>query len=417
MPLTSFYSALTGLNNNAMQINIIGDNLANINTTAYKGSSANFAELLAGTSSSTGSSGNPIQVGLGSSITNISPDFTQGTIAYTGKNTDAAINGNGFFVVSTGGGLGFSRAGNFTFNSTGALINGEGFNVMGYQAVNGVLSSGGALTPIVVEKGMTLSPVATTNLSVTANLDSSAPVPTDFSTAVQIYDSLGISHNVTLTFSKTAPTSWNWNATVPATDLAGGLPTDPPASIGSGALTFDSSGALTGLAANPTLSLTGLASQAADLTVTFGILDNSGVARFTGYGSTSSVSKTSQDGRASSALSDISIDSSGVINGIFDNGQTEPLAQLALGNFPNNEGLLKYKGSTFVAFGNSGEPSIGTPNTGGRGSISASSVEKSNVDIATQFTNLIMAERGYQANSKIITTTDQLYQDTINLKQ
>src|SRR5512139_406119 len=153
MSLTSFYTAVTGLNSNALSINVIGNNLANINTTAYKASKTSFAELLGGLSTTTATNGNPVQVGLGSIAQGVIPVFNQGSIAYTGRSTDAAISGNGFFVVSTGDGLGYSRAGSFGFNSAGELMNSEGFRLLGYPAVNGTVNESGELTPLVVQKG------------------------------------------------------------------------------------------------------------------------------------------------------------------------------------------------------------------------------------------------------------------------
>ena len=417
MPLTSFYSALTGLNNNALAINVIGNNLANINTTAFKASKTSFAELLGGLASTTSTNGNPIQVGLGSFVPAISPIFNQGSIGYTGRATDAAISGNGFFVVSTGKELGFTRSGGFGFTSTGDLINGEGFKIQGYQATNGVVNANSVLSPITIQKGATLPPQATTNLSVSANLDSQTATNLTFSAAVQVFDSLGTPHNVTVTFTKAAGAgAWSWAATLPAVDT-GGAANAPPVQVGNGTFTFNSNGVLTSPTSNATLTIPGLASGAATMNVSFGILDPNGVPRFTSYASTSTVSTTTQNGYASSVLRDVSIDSSGVISGLYDNGRVQAVAQLALANFPNVEGLLKFKGSTFVSFGSSGEPSIGVPGTGGRGSISGSSLEQSNVDIATEFTDLIVAQRGYQASSKIITATDELYQDAIALKR
>jgi flagellar hook protein FlgE len=415
MPLTSLYTALTGLNNNAMSINVIGNNLANLNTTAFKSSKVTFAELLGG-ASSTSSSGNPIQVGLGSSITGIPPNFNQGSIAYTGRTTDAAISGNGFFVISTGSGQGYSRAGSFSFNSAGELINSEGFNVLGYSATNGAINYNTPLAPIVIQKGSPFPPKATTELSISANLSSSADVGSANSTAVQIYDSLGQSHTVTISFTRGSTTGYAWSATIPAVET-GGAATDSPVEIGTGSLTFNGTGQLVAPTANPDLAITGLANGAADMTINFGILDKDGNPRFTGYASDFNVSATSQNGSPTSVLRDISIDASGIINGISDSGQVQPMAQLALANFANVEGLLKFQGSTFSAVESSGEPSIGIPGSAGRGTISGASLEQSNVDIAQEFVNLIIAQRGYQANSRIITTTDELYQDSLSIKR
>jgi flagellar hook protein FlgE len=415
MPLTSFNAALTGLNNNALQINVIGNNLANLNSTAFKASKASFAELLGG-SADTSSSGNPIQIGLGSSVSGVSPFFNQGSILYTGRVTDAAISGNGFFAVATNDGQGYTRAGNFGLTRLGELVTSDGFKVLGYPAVNGVISQTDVLSPIIVLRGSSLPPLATTSFGIAANLDSREVTGGTFSTAVQIYDSLGAAHPLTITFTKTGATGWDWAATIPAVDT-GGAATDPPVVVGNGNLTFDSNGILTAPAANPTLTINGLASGASPMTVSFDILDGAGVPRFTGFASLSAVSSTSQNGYTSSVLKDISIDNKGVVSGVFENGQVQPIAQLAIATFANVEGLLKFKGSTFVASGASGEPSIGGAGNGGRGSITGSSLEQSNVDIAQEFTNLIIAQRGYQANSRVITTTDELYQDAINLKR
>jgi flagellar hook protein FlgE len=414
MPLTSFYTALTGINNNSLAINIVGDNLANMNTTAFKTGKASFAELLAGLSG-TSSTGNPISFGLGSTLNGITRMNTQGTITYTGNSTDAAINGNGFFVVSIGDGQGYTRSGKFEFDSQGNLVSSDGFQILGYPAVNGSIDNS-VLAPIEVRKGQNIPAVATSNLSVAANLDSQAADGSTFAASVQAYDSLGTPHTVTLTFTKTGAGAWSWSATVPAEDT-GGAVGGTPTQVGTGTLQFDEMGIMTAPATNPTLSITGLSSGAADMQVTFDLMDSGGTPAITNYARSSAVSSTTQNGFAASVLKDVSIDSSGMIMGMSENGQSIPLAQLALADFPNVEGLQKYQGSTFVAFTSSGEPSIGTAGSGGRGSIVGSSLEQSNVDMAQEFVNLIVAERAYQANSKVITTTDELYQDALNLKR
>jgi flagellar hook protein FlgE len=412
--LTSFYTALSGIGANSQAINIIGNNLANINTTAFKGSRASFAELLGGISYA--SNGNPIQTGLGVISAGVSPLFTQGSIQTTSRSTDVGISGNGFFVVSTGTGYAYTRAGNFSFNGTGELVNSDGFSVMGYMATGGVVNANTTVTPITIQGCRTLPPRATEALGITANLDSQAETDSTFSTAVQIFDSLGVAHTVTFTFTKTGTTSWTWDATIPAPDL-GGAAEDPPSSIGTGSLTFSNVGVLTSPTENASLAVAGLANGAADLAISFEILDANGNPRFSGNAGTSAVSAVSQDGYASSTLRDVAIDGDGVIRGIFDNGQVNALAQLALANFDNPEGLLKYTGTCFVKASSSGEPSVGVARTGGRGTVNGGALELSNVDIAEQFTSLIIAQRGYQANSRVISTTDELYQEAINLKR
>jgi flagellar hook protein FlgE len=415
MPLTSYYTALTGLNNNSFAINVIGDNLANMNTTAFKSGQASFAELLAGISG-TDAAGNPISSGLGSTINGITHNSSQGAVTYTGNSTDAAINGSGFFVVSTGGEMGFTRSGAFKFDQDGNLISADGFRVMGYMGVDGQIDTNRDVVPILIGKGQLMPANATQSLSMFANLDAQADVDSTFSSTVRVFDSLGTAHNVTITFTKTGAGAWDWSATIPAED-GGGAIGDPPIVVGSGNLGFDAFGVMSSPAANPSLSITGLASGAADMDITFELLDPSGNPIITNYARQSAVSSTSQDGFAASAVNKISIDSSGVIVGVTDSGQSINLAQLALADFPNTEGLQKYEGSTFIPFSSSGEPSIGVANSGGRGSIVGSSLEQSNVDMAQEFVNLIKAQRAYQANSRIISTTDELYQDSLNMKR
>lgn len=421
MPLTSYYTALTGLDSNSYAINVIGDNLANMNTTAFKAGTATFAELLAGISG-TDANGNPISPGLGTSVNGIRHNYTQGAITNTGNSTDAAINGNGFFVLSINGDMGFTRSGSFTFNKDGNLVSPDGFPAMGYMGANGVIDTSSAIVPIVIEKGQIIPASATNNVCITANLDAQAEVGDSLSTPVQIYDSLGQAHTVTVTYTMTAAGAWSWEATIPAIDV-GGASTDPPEVIGGDDLEFDGDGILTSPADdpltpeidNPILSITNFTNGATDLDITFQLLDTDGNPVVTNYARESAPSGTVQDGFNASALSSVSIDRSGVIIGLTESGRSVSLAQMVLADFPNLEGLQKYQGSTYVAFTSSGEPSIGVAGTGGRGLIIGSSLEQSNVDMAQEFVNLIKSQRAYQANSRIITTTDELYQDTLNL--
>ena len=211
--LTSFYTALSGIGANSQAINVIGNNLANMNTTAFKGSRASFAELLGGISYA--SNGNPIQTGLGTISAGVSPLFTQGSIQTTSRSTDVGISGNGFFVVSNGSGYAYTRAGNFGFNGAGELVNSDGYTVMGYMATGGIINTNTPVTPITIQGSRNLPPRATSALGITANLDSQAETASTFSTAMQIFDSLGVAHTVTFTFTKTGTTSWTWDATIP----------------------------------------------------------------------------------------------------------------------------------------------------------------------------------------------------------
>ncbi len=400
MPLTSFYSALTGLNNNAQTINVIGNNLANINTAAFKGGRTSFAERVGG-SAEVNANGTSTQVGLGSIGTGVISIFSQGSIAYTGRSTDMAISGNGFFVVQTDDGQGYTRAGNFSFTRTGQLISADGYLVLGYSANNGVVDPTQAPQPITIQKGSTLPPKATTEVGITANLDSRTAADGTYSTTVQVFDSLGKASNIKFVFTKQADGTWNCSASGPNSATTSGALTLSTESIDFSKGPFTADITVSGFYDSGTNATTSLTLKPV----------------MTGYAADSSVSATNQNGYASSLLRDIAVDANGVVNGIFENGQVMPMAQLALANFPNVEGLLKFKGSTFVAQLTSGDPSVGTAGTGGRGSIAGSALEQSNVDIAQEFTNLIIAQRGYQAGSKVITTSDELYQEALQLKR
>jgi flagellar hook protein FlgE len=411
MPLTSFYTALTGLNNNSYALNLIGDNLANMNTVAFKSSTASFSELLAGLSG-TGESGNPIVLGLGTALNGVQRSNSQGTITATQNPTDVAINGDGYFVVQIENGDGFTRAGNFRIDKNDHLISTDGFNVLGYAAKGGVLDTSSPLTAISIDRGTIIPAVATTNFTVKGNLDCRTADAGTFSAPVTVYDSLGSAHTVTLGFIKTA-SGWDWSATIPGVDVGAAS----AATIGSGSISFDSYGNLAAGTTNAALHVTGLSTGAADMDFTFNLLDADGNSNVTDHAVNSNVSKIEQDGVTASILASISIDGTGIIKGTTSAGQSIILAQLALANFPNEEGLQKYKGNTFVSFASSGEPSIGMAGTGGRGIIAGSSLEQSNVDMAQEFVSLISAQRAYQANSRVITTSDELYQDSINMKR
>jgi flagellar hook protein FlgE len=410
MPLTSYYTALTGLNNNSVAINVIGDNLANMNTTAFKAGQATFSELLAGVSG-TDSAGNPVSVGLGSSLNGVIHNNSQGTIIGSGNLTDAAINGNGFFVVQNNGEMAFTRSGAFKFDKAGNLLSADGFQAMGYMGVDGVIDTAGAIAPITISQGQLIPASATTTISLTANLDGDAADGTTFAAPITVYDSMGAAHNLTITFTKgTTAGSWSWAATADDGTLSGDT----------GTLAFTGPALTTpaDASANPSIGITSFTDGADAMTIAFNLFDADGNPLITNYAAEgSAVSQTTQDGYAASALAKVSIDNSGVLMGLTESGKTIPLAQLVLANFPNVDGLQKYKGSTFVAFSSSGEPSIGAAGSGGRGSIVGSALEQSNVDMAQEFVNLIKAQRAYQANSRIISTTDELYQDSLNLKR
>jgi flagellar hook protein FlgE len=244
------------------------------------------------------------------------------------------------------------------------------------------------------------------------NLDATAAAGTSFSSSTPVYDSLGAPHVLTFNFTKASANNWNYSVTIPGADVGSAT----PVTLNSGTLTFNGAGQLTAPAANVGgIAVTGFADGASNLTFSFnGLAQPSTITQFA---SASAVSSSSQDGSPSGTLNSFSVDQSGVIQGVFSNGQSRAVGQLALASFANVDGLARDGSNSFQATIGSGAANVGTANSGGRGSLLGGSLELSNVDIATEFAALIVAQRGYQANAKTVTTFDQVTQDTINLKQ
>jgi len=410
----SFSTSLAGLQADSQDLSVISNNLANLNTVAYKGANAKFQDLFYQQIGSSGD-GNPIQVGVGTKVGSIPADYTQGTIQSTGVPTDVAIEGNGFFVATDNGAQVYTRAGNFSINSAGILETSNGAIVQGLPAVNGVINNNAPPGPLTISAGLINPPNATTVDSLTLNLDSGTTAGQSFSTPITLYDSLGAAHVLTYTFTNTAAGAWNYSISIPAADVGG---TGAPITIKTGTLTFNGNGQLTGPAANVTgISVTGLADGANTLTFTWDLYSGTGTSLLTQVAAPSSTSSTQQDGYPSGSLDSYTINSDGTIEGTFSNGQTQALGQILLANFPNEQGLVRNGSNEFSSSLASGAPIIGAPGTGGRGTLSGGSLEQSNVDISTQFANLILAQSGYEANAKVVTTLDTITQATINLIQ
>lgn len=421
MSVGSFSSSLSGLNANQQELAVIGNNLANLNTVAYKASSVNFADLVSQTVSGAGF--DPMQVGLGVTLGQISPNFVQGGINNTGVATNVAIQGNGFFVVGNGNDQSFSRAGNFSLNAQGQLISADGLTVQGYTQIDpttGNIITTGALSDLVVPPGLLRAPAATSNFSTSTNLDASAPIGGTFASSVQIFDKLGVSHIVTINYTKTAAGTWGYNMTVPGQDVTGGT-TGVPTSIATGTVQFNGSGQLTQVngAAPAAVAITSpaWADGAGASNLTWNILDQTGAGTLTGFSNASATSSITQNGSPTGTVDSVSIDAEGKIVASFGAGRTVTVGQIALANFNNPQGLVRVGTNRFGQSEASGIVNVGTAGTGGRGTLIGSALEQSNVDIATEFTNMILAQRGYQANSKSITVADELLVDTLDLKR
>ena len=418
---SAFYSGLSGLSTNANALNVIGNNLSNINTVGFKGSAMTFRDIFSSSLGgvSTQGNGNPIQFGLGVQTNSVSQDFSQSSFQATGNALDMAIQGNGFFTLQTSDGRQvFSRAGNFTRNNGGYLVASDGASVMGWNRDNtGTVNTSATLAPIRIDTGATTSAFATQNIRTGLNLNASAATGATsiLTTPIQVYDSQGNTQTLVATYTKTGTNTWNYAITGPAGTTIGGA--------GTGTLTFSSSGALQDInglgataAADPILNIT-WGNGAAASAINFNMVNTDGSANITQFSAASSTSSSFQDGYGAGTLRDLTVDQNGVISGTFTNGQVIQLAQVALSTFNNVNGLVQTGNNHWGQSLASGSPTIGLANQGGRGGILGSNLELSNVDVAGEFTKLILSQRGYEANSKIVTTTDQLMQVTLNLKQ
>lgn len=429
--LRAMYAGVSGLTAETAALGVVGDNVANTNTIGFKQSRAIFADVL-------GSAVGSHDPGSGVRMTRTQQIFAQGALVNTGQATDVALSGDGFLVVDgvVDGLKGnfYTRAGQLTLKNDGSLVTADGLNVQGYQAgPNGTF--GTSLTNVVLPS-VPIPPKATSALKVAANLDASATTPalpfdpldpsttSNLATSMTVYDSLGNGHAVDVYFRKNAAGSWDYHALAKGSEVAGGPPTGS-FEIGSGSLTFDTSGALqTVTTAAPAAPSFNGATASQALAFDFGSettpgtgTPGTGLDGLTQYGSPSNVGAQSQDGYASGALSGVKIDSNGVVNGIYTNGQTIASGQLAIAKFQSNDGLGRAGHNLWVATRESGEAALGAVGSGGRGALVAGALEQSNVDVTEQFVELISHQRAFQANSKTITTADQMLQELMTIKQ
>jgi len=413
---SAFYASLSGLSSNANALGVIGNNLANLNTIGYKTSTVSFQDLYSSALSgaSVQGNGNPIQIGLGASLASVAQDFSQGSPQATGTVTNMALQGEGFFTLqNTSGGSAYTRSGNFSVDKSGFLVDPSGNKVMGWNASAGVVNATGSPTPIFLNPGATSPPSPTTTISNSTNLNAATPAGSSFTAPISVYDSQGASHNIEITYTKTGVVG-QWSTSV-TTDDVGVTVTGYPATI-----QFDANGNLTTPAAgtNPVLTLTPWSSGATSPAITVAIWSGAPPASsLTSYAQTSGTASTTQNGYSAGSVSGMSVDTNGYIVGTFTNGQTMPLAQVAVSTFANNNGLVMSGSNTWATTLASGAANVGAANSGGRASVLGSNLESSNVDVATEFTKLIINQNGYQANSRVITTANTLLQTVISLIQ
>ena len=425
--MASFSIPLSGLNADSTALNTIANNLANMSTTAYKSQTTNFSDLFHQQIGTSGS-GNEIQVGAGVQVASNQTDFTQGSYNTSGMTSnDVALDGNGFFVVSDGSSNLYTRDGSFTQDASGNLVTSSGLKVMGYPAVNGVVNTNAPLTAINIPViGQVQQPQATTSFNMTANLDCTSDMNTGFPASVGIFDSLGVSHAATITYTQMGNNTWSYSAALPATDFTSGVSTPV-----TGTMTFDSGGNLisvtptggtattvgtgTGDISSIPLSFTGLSDGAADLNISWNLLGSTGAPTITQEDSESVAPAAPANGYAAGVYQSFTIGSDGTVTATYSNGQTQAVGRLALANVTNPQGLSLQGNGDYATTLASGAASIGPSGSGGLGTIQDSALEESNVNISAEFSNLIIAQRAFEANSKAVTTFDTVTQETINM--
>jgi flagellar hook protein FlgE len=396
--LRSLFSGVSGLRAHQTMLDVVGNNIANVNTIGFKASSVEFEDTLsqalkaAGAPQGAQGGTNPAQVGLGVEVAAINTSFTQGPAETTGVSTDLMIQGDGFFMVKDGGQQVYTRDGAFSFDQNGNLTTANGGMVQGWTAVNGVVNTSGATAGIKLPLGASMPPTGTDAAVLAGNLpaDGSGSPPTN---DLKVYDTKGVLVDVTLSYKyDTTSKTWSLNFNDPSAATQ-------PAAV---PLAFNPDGTIS-TASPVSVTLNGQAVK----------LDITGI---TAFGGENTAEVVSSNGNAMGSLASYSISPDGTIQGVFTNGMKQPLGQIALATFNNPSGLSKVGNSEYAESVNSGQAQIGAAGTGSRGQLAAGELEGSNVDLSQEFSNLIIAQRGFEANSKVITTSDEVLQDLVNLK-
>ena len=394
-------------------LDVVGNNISNTSTAGFKSSATVFEDVLsetlqgAGAGAEDGTTGgtNPSQIGLGVSVARISTNFSQGALQNTGRELDFAIRGDGFFAVESAGARTYTRAGSMSLDADGRLVSATGGLIQGWSAEGtGQINTNVGAAEITVPVGTTAAPNATTDIALSGNLPADAEVNDTFVTGVEIYNSLGDTEMVALTFEKTAANEWTVTGSY-------GDPASP-LTLTDNVVTFDPAPGAVSAPADFGVNVAAFGDFGA---VTISLDGDSGAV--TQFGELSTLSVASQDGFGAGILQSISMSQEGVLVGSFSNGINRPLAQLAIANFTNPEGLEKSGGSMFSATINSGDPQLAAAGNGGRGLIASGTLEMSNVDLAQEFVTLITAQRGFQANSRVVTSSDEVLSDIVNLKR
>lgn len=412
--IRSMSSALSGLRNHQTKIDVIGNDIANVSTVGYKGVSTIFSDILSqqigGATAPGGIVGgtNPAQVGLGSRLAGTVQSFAQGALQRTGRPTDLAIQGDGFFVVDNGGEQLYTRAGSFMLDGEGRVTTLDGMLVQGWQAGDdGTINTNLALGPIEIRAGDILPPDQTTQISVGGNLPAAAVIGDTTILSLTTYDDQGDANLLELTLTKTAANQWTASA------MYGEPPA--PVTLTDNVLTFGPTGEMTS-PADSNINIAGGTVPGMSQAISIGLGNPGGPGRLTQFTSETSATVQDQNGSPSGVLTSFDIGQDGKITGSYSNGRRGNIGQLSMATFTNPEGLERLAG-TWRQSPNSGLAQIGTAASGGRGLIAAGTLEMSNVDLAEEFTQLIIAQRGFQGNARMITTSDEVLQEVVNLRR
>jgi flagellar hook protein FlgE len=395
--LRSLFSGISGLRAHQQMMDVTGNNIANVNTTGYKSSQVVFQDTLsqmvnaAGAPQNQAGGTNPAQVGLGVRTASVNANFGQGAAETTGKAGDMMIQGDGFFVVKSGGEALYTRAGSFTFDANGSLTTPNGQIVQGWTASNGVVNTAGVPGDVQLPIGVSLAPTVTKNITLTGNFSNEAVTGESKDIPIKVYDANGAANSMVVHFDKTDAVTWTMSlpdgSTAPIV-FTNGKPAgdlDPNTGLDTGKI-----------------AVGGFTFDVHDLT------------QFSGE---TEARVSNSDGSGAGVLSSYTVSNTGQIVGVFSNGLKETLGQLALANFNNVNGLEKIGDSMFRSTVNSGLAQVGPAGSQGLGLITSGALEMSNVDLAQEFTNLVIAQRGFQANSRVITTSDEILQELVNLKR
>lgn len=436
--LRSMYSGISGLRNMQTKLDVIGNNIANVNTYGFKKGRVTFSEAMnqtiAGASAATANKGgtNAKQVGLGSTITSIDTIHTQSSLQTTGRDLDLAVSGDGYFVVKNGNAQFYTRAGNFYLDDAGTLVTSDGLKVQAYRmdAQGNVTNNYGDVT---VNVNAIMPAVETKKITFTENLSSDAAVGASsvFTQQIKVTDKSGQPQNLTVYFMKKSATQWGAYLNDPSKSTdADPANTENPANYKIGDITFDavtgkvtaspasvtvykwSDGAVGTTVTYPTTPVPAPAPTSVTMTTAPINLDFTNLTQKAG----TTTAVANPDGSTQGKLESFNIGSTGEINGVYSNGLIVKLGQLAIAKFSNPSGLIKTGSNTFQESINSGTANINVAGNG-RGSIAAGALEMSNVDLSEEFTEMIVAQRGFQANTKIITTSDEILQELVNLKR